>query len=775
MFIFPIYMRKSLYLVQIGVLLISYAIFLFTVSPTVYWNDSGEIITAVYSLGMAHSPSFPIYILLAKLITFLPFGSIAFKVNLISVIFGCLTILFLFKIIYFILGMSRITIRSQEEKGELESSFSDNFLRCVFPAITASCMLAFTHAFWIQSVRAEVYTLNIFLAALIIHFLLRWNQDREGEEKNSGKGEVFLLYLVSFVIGLSVCNHSLLTIYLAPGILFIIIKNHLNCILTPRVIVVSSFFLLLGLSLYLYLPIRSINNPIMDWNNPETMERFLNAFSRKRELDKFFTHSNPLERLQVYAFMMIKQFTFFFYWVGIVGIWRLFKKGLSIAILTTLVFLFNMLGTVSSSNLSTQNPDILGYLTISYFIYTIWVGVGLKFLIDLLLFRTKTYSHKKPHGLYLRARQGKTRLRLPFRFTPKNDMITTWDKKRRMRVCVSIFVQTLIILSPLVLFFVHFDHSNKSNHYFARDFGMRIMKSIEDNSILFLKHDNVAFSTIYLINCERYREDIRLFDQNGWRDPMLIEPKRALYTGLWMPGIKQLRNIQKQYVPATIFSDVDKSGTSRPLGSLKIMEYLVFKNILNCNIYWESGEYDSIVDDYVVPNGLIFRVSESEDTELTAAMLKKHYQFCGLNDTSLLSDKRFLSDGNATKAYAIFWERVGNFFRKRSMFQNAVNHLEYSKILFPNKPDIINNLGFCYLQMGRLDEAEREFLTVLKLFGYYAEAHVNLGVVYARKGDYQKAKREWEMVLERNPESAIAKENLKKLRVKSEKLRVKSQ
>ena len=109
------------------------------------------------------------------------------------------------------------------------------------------------------------------------------------------------------------------------------------------------------------------------------------------------------------------------------------------------------------------------------------------------------------------------------------------------------------------------------------------------------------------------------------------------------------------------------------------------------------------------------------------------------------------------------------------MFLEASNYFKDSIRLSPNKPQANNNLGYCYLQMGRLDEAEREFLTLLDLFGYYESAHVNLGVVYGRRGEYEKARREWEMVLEKNPDSDLAKENLSKLRVKSEKLRVKDE
>ncbi len=56
-------------------------IHLLTLAPSVTFFDSGEFITAIFSLGTAHSPGYPLFVNYAKPFTFLPFGSIAFRVN----------------------------------------------------------------------------------------------------------------------------------------------------------------------------------------------------------------------------------------------------------------------------------------------------------------------------------------------------------------------------------------------------------------------------------------------------------------------------------------------------------------------------------------------------------------------------------------------------------------------------------------------------------------------------------------------------------------------
>ncbi|MRR37244.1 DUF2723 domain-containing protein, partial [bacterium] len=62
------------------------AIYLLTLAPSVTFFDSGEFITAIHSLGTAHSPGYPFFVNYAKPFTWLPFGSIAFRVNIATAV-----------------------------------------------------------------------------------------------------------------------------------------------------------------------------------------------------------------------------------------------------------------------------------------------------------------------------------------------------------------------------------------------------------------------------------------------------------------------------------------------------------------------------------------------------------------------------------------------------------------------------------------------------------------------------------------------------------------
>src|SRR6266851_1608626 len=72
------------------VFIVSLVLYACTLAPTVTLVDSGELILAARTLGVAHPPGFPLYVLLAHLATLVPIGSIAVRVNFASALFAAL-------------------------------------------------------------------------------------------------------------------------------------------------------------------------------------------------------------------------------------------------------------------------------------------------------------------------------------------------------------------------------------------------------------------------------------------------------------------------------------------------------------------------------------------------------------------------------------------------------------------------------------------------------------------------------------------------------------
>src|SRR5256714_14575109 len=67
-------------------------LYFLTAARDIVVGDSPELITAAATLGVAHEPGYPLFTMLGHLFSMLPFGSIPFRVNLLSVACDALTV-----------------------------------------------------------------------------------------------------------------------------------------------------------------------------------------------------------------------------------------------------------------------------------------------------------------------------------------------------------------------------------------------------------------------------------------------------------------------------------------------------------------------------------------------------------------------------------------------------------------------------------------------------------------------------------------------------------
>src|SRR5512142_2063066 len=120
--------------------------------PTVLDGDSGEYQYMAYILGVPHSTGYPLYILLGKLFTFLPFGDVAYRINFFSVFFAALTA----PVVY--TTARRLTSRRMS-------------------ALVATLFFAVTPSMWGGAIQAKSYALHLFLGAFTVLFALLWRQE----------------------------------------------------------------------------------------------------------------------------------------------------------------------------------------------------------------------------------------------------------------------------------------------------------------------------------------------------------------------------------------------------------------------------------------------------------------------------------------------------------------------------------------------------------------------------------------------------------------------
>ena len=77
-------------------ILIPGCFYLSTLTSSMGYQVTSEFVDTSFALGISHPAGFTAYNLIAKAITFLPLGSIAFRVNLFSALLACMTLVVLY-------------------------------------------------------------------------------------------------------------------------------------------------------------------------------------------------------------------------------------------------------------------------------------------------------------------------------------------------------------------------------------------------------------------------------------------------------------------------------------------------------------------------------------------------------------------------------------------------------------------------------------------------------------------------------------------------------
>ena len=99
-------------------------------------------------------------------------------------------------------------------------------------------------------------------------------------------------------------------------------------------------------------------------------------------------------------------------------------------------------------------------------------------------------------------------------------------------------------------------------------------------------------------------------------------------------------------------------------------------------------------------------------------------------------------------------------------FEEAITSCKKAIVLDPEFGNPYNDIGAYLIEMGKLDEAVPflEKATKAQRYESYYFPHYNLGRVWEGKGMIHKARQAYQKALEVNPEYAIAKESLDRLK-----------
>ncbi|HZY81093.1 MAG TPA: DUF2723 domain-containing protein [Cyclobacteriaceae bacterium] len=166
-----------------------------------YW-DCGEFIAVSYKLEVSHPPGAPLFMLVARVFSFLAMGDktmVAYWINVLSVVGGAFTILFLFWSIT-LLGRKMYGYNKLSEVNE------DKTLVLMGAGVVGALAYTFSDSFWFSAVEAEVYSMSAFFTALVVWMVLKWDVIENEDEAKANRWLILLAYMIGLSIGFHLLN-----------------------------------------------------------------------------------------------------------------------------------------------------------------------------------------------------------------------------------------------------------------------------------------------------------------------------------------------------------------------------------------------------------------------------------------------------------------------------------------------------------------------------------------------------------------------------------------
>tara|TARA_R110002126_G_scaffold290650_1_gene448125 strand:+ start:2573 stop:5560 length:2988 start_codon:yes stop_codon:yes gene_type:complete len=574
---------------------VSLIIYSLTLAPTASFWDAGEFIAVANGLQVNHPPGAPFYSILGRVFSmFMPTEYVAVSINFISALASALTVMLLYLIVVRLV---------REWKGDVAKFSLMDKIGMYGGALVGSLTFAVTDTFWFNAVEAEVYALSMFFTAIVVWLALKWAERHE--EPFNEKWLVMIAYMFGLAIGVHLLNlltlffvaiiiyfkkrdftlisfalmgvASVLSFFLiypftiqsipdisskvsdatygligpitfiilimlavAWGIYYTHVKKHR----LSNIIMISYAMILIGYSSYSIIMIRSIADPPIDENDPETVEAFVKYLKREQygstpilkgnnyddatgqitrgEVNEVFfprRHSQDPRHVEYYGrydsdwdffwdyqvqHMYIRYFNWNFigrasdiqdtgwqsgfsspkypsnkasnsyfyipFLLGLFGLIYHYSSDWRRAFAVTVLFMVTGLAVIIFLNQPPFQPRERDYAYVgSFFAFSIWIGIGVTGLVDLL----KSYIKENALAAYA-------------------------------------VIGLSLIASPVWMGYQNWDDHDRSERYVASDYAKNLLNSLAPNALVFTNGDNDTFPLWYAQEVEGVRTDVRI-------------------------------------------------------------------------------------------------------------------------------------------------------------------------------------------------------------------------------------------------------------------------
>ncbi|MFC1551272.1 protein O-mannosyl-transferase family [Candidatus Latescibacterota bacterium] len=550
-----------------GIFFIMLIIYLMTAAPTISFWDCGEFVTCSYIMGIPHPPGSPLLSLIGRVMALIPFydfrgegfGEIAYRVTLLDVFLGALTVMLTYLVLVKLIHKFRPYRDSLVDEAVI-----------MFSSAVAALMIGFSDEFWTNAVEIETYMPSIFISILAVWLTLRWD-----ERKNDPKA-VRYLFLVAYILGLGNGIHLTVLLiaptvaglvyfakpewfhhlklwifmgvfgiagaiikfysgmeamyftmavfaFVAPVILYkMYMKRQEVWKLTLIGLILCSSLYIIGYSVYPTIAVRAGKNPSINEGNPDNWERYKLYMSRDQ-----YAAGNMVEGMFTRSADFNYQFSFMYlrYLIQQFPKWGPSMK---------LTFENDKTADTRVENPLIQEEVYLAVLLLSLLIYGLYTHgrEDWRRLVPLLMFFAVSSVGLV---LYLNMANPQVRER-PYFFLGSYYIIMYWigfgiygviidildwlREKGKAGLITPVTAVLFVIfgtIPPVSVLSNHIDpeYTNYEVHdrtgdWVPVDYGYNILVSCEPNAILFTNGDNDTFPLWYLQEVEGFRTDVRV-------------------------------------------------------------------------------------------------------------------------------------------------------------------------------------------------------------------------------------------------------------------------
>lgn len=350
----------------LGLGAIVFILYLITLGDHVGRADTFEFQVVMPQLGIAHPTGYPLFIMIGKLFSLLPFGSMAFRVNLLSAICAAGAVMLIYRAI--------VSLTSDRRA-----------------AAIGALILAASPVFWSQAVVVEVYALNALFVTIVLFSLLRLfsrnahsglpnpphsagfdNPARANDLEPKIQNPKPKICLLAFVFGLALTHH-LTTVILIPAIASALLLAKPKLPIKSWLIAIGLF--LLGLTPWLYIVLRwpglhdGAAMTINEWAGWIFGQRFGGALN--------LSLWNDPTRWSIITRITLEQFGPIGSILAALGLIVLIRESWRIALITFAIFAgYFFYGLVYNV------PDVAVFIIPAFMMMAVWIGVAINSVVE---------------------------------------------------------------------------------------------------------------------------------------------------------------------------------------------------------------------------------------------------------------------------------------------------------------------------------------------------------------------------------------------------------